>query len=280
MVDMEVLEDAQAQMHSDAGAYPPVMTGATFTTDGKAGLVPAPPAGGQGKYLRGDGTWETPTGSGNGGGGGEWEYVGASVMTGHTLPVISYADGIVVIEPGEELSGKTVVLRKLDYSSHSFYIFKSTGVSGQYQLTNHDGVAQNPTYDETTQVFEVADAGGIGVSGTSEYRRLKIRVTNPCFITHGMRKNYTFNVGSFSPSVYESQISGRASVFEAEMLDSPIDGKMYIIKTHRGGVGQNESIRACTALVDTPVVPSNVRLGHYNGMLTVGTMMEVWGAKQ
>lgn len=38
-----------------------VMTGATSLLDGTAGLVPAPAAGNQGKYLRGDGTWQTPT---------------------------------------------------------------------------------------------------------------------------------------------------------------------------------------------------------------------------
>lgn len=36
------------------------MTGATETAGGKAGLVPAPAKGAQGKYLRGDGTWTAP----------------------------------------------------------------------------------------------------------------------------------------------------------------------------------------------------------------------------
>lgn len=36
------------------------MTAATADAAGKAGLVPAPAAGAQGKYLRGDGTWQTP----------------------------------------------------------------------------------------------------------------------------------------------------------------------------------------------------------------------------
>ena len=36
------------------------MTGASASAAGKAGLVPAPAAGGQAKYLRGDGTWQTP----------------------------------------------------------------------------------------------------------------------------------------------------------------------------------------------------------------------------
>lgn len=36
------------------------MKGATANTAGAAGLAPAPEAGAQGKYLRGDGTWATP----------------------------------------------------------------------------------------------------------------------------------------------------------------------------------------------------------------------------
>lgn len=37
------------------------MTAATASAAGKAGLVPAPGAGKQGQFLRGDGTWQTPT---------------------------------------------------------------------------------------------------------------------------------------------------------------------------------------------------------------------------
>lgn len=37
------------------------MTGATSSAAGAIGGVPAPAAGAQGKYLRGDGTWQTPT---------------------------------------------------------------------------------------------------------------------------------------------------------------------------------------------------------------------------
>lgn len=36
------------------------MTAATASAAGKAGFVPAPAAGAQAKYLRGDGTWHTP----------------------------------------------------------------------------------------------------------------------------------------------------------------------------------------------------------------------------
>ena len=38
-----------------------IMTAATSGTAGNSGLVPAPPAGAQTKFLRGDGTWQVPT---------------------------------------------------------------------------------------------------------------------------------------------------------------------------------------------------------------------------
>ena len=47
-----------------AGVTVPVMTGATATTAGTSGSAPAPAAGDQDKYLKGDGTWATvPSGA-------------------------------------------------------------------------------------------------------------------------------------------------------------------------------------------------------------------------
>lgn len=49
------ITDAAAKSHSHAS-----MGAASASAAGTAGFVPAPAAGSQGKYLRGDGTWETP----------------------------------------------------------------------------------------------------------------------------------------------------------------------------------------------------------------------------
>lgn len=43
---------------ADANTTYSTMTGATASAAGKAGLVPAPAAGANGKFLRGDGTWQ------------------------------------------------------------------------------------------------------------------------------------------------------------------------------------------------------------------------------
>lgn len=44
----------------DANTTYSIMSASSNSAAGKAGLVPAPPAGAQLKYLRGDGTWQTP----------------------------------------------------------------------------------------------------------------------------------------------------------------------------------------------------------------------------
>lgn len=43
---------------ADANTTYSTMTAATASAAGKAGLVPAPPAGSEGSFLRGDGTWQ------------------------------------------------------------------------------------------------------------------------------------------------------------------------------------------------------------------------------
>lgn len=44
----------------DTNTASPIMTGAMAEADGNAGLVPAPAAGDQNKFLRGDGAWQLP----------------------------------------------------------------------------------------------------------------------------------------------------------------------------------------------------------------------------
>lgn len=53
--------DGTATWGDDKDTTYAAMAAATALAAGKAGLVPAPAAGAQAKYLRGDGTWQTPT---------------------------------------------------------------------------------------------------------------------------------------------------------------------------------------------------------------------------
>lgn len=60
----EVAKTAASAIEEVAGTIPGQMTGATGQDAGTGGTVPAPAAGDQTKFLRGDGAWATPSASG------------------------------------------------------------------------------------------------------------------------------------------------------------------------------------------------------------------------
>lgn len=54
------------QMYNNQVSAAKVMVGATANADGESGRVPAPTSSDRTKYLKGDGTWDTPSGGGGG----------------------------------------------------------------------------------------------------------------------------------------------------------------------------------------------------------------------
>lgn len=50
------------QMYNNQQSAAKIMVGATANVDGESGRVPAPTSGDKDKYLKGDGTWDTPSG--------------------------------------------------------------------------------------------------------------------------------------------------------------------------------------------------------------------------
>lgn len=87
---------------------PPAMTGATADADGVSGLVPAPAAGDDGKFLRGDGTWGKIDITDGGGGG--WTLVDSMTITPE--------DGVTVLEWNGLNSDKIYVSAIVDYGSN------------------------------------------------------------------------------------------------------------------------------------------------------------------
>lgn len=53
-------------MYANQQSAAKVMVGATSLVDGESGRVPAPTSADRTKYLKGDGTWDTPSGGGGG----------------------------------------------------------------------------------------------------------------------------------------------------------------------------------------------------------------------
>lgn len=121
------------------------MTGATATTDGTNGLVPKPPKGYQGAYLRGDGVWQFP-------------------MDTKYDPVTTTKDGLMIASDKVKLDGiETGANRYVHptYSSHNNGLYKITvdskgHVSATTTVSKADITAlgipsTNTTYSTATQ---------------------------------------------------------------------------------------------------------------------------------
>lgn len=121
------------------------MTGATATTDGTSGLVPAPAKGTQGQYLRADGTWAT--------------------LTNTTYnPVTTKTNGLMIASDKVKLDGIETGANKYvhpTYASHNSGLYKITvdskgHVSATTNVSKADITAlgipsTNTTYSTATQ---------------------------------------------------------------------------------------------------------------------------------
>lgn len=125
------------------------MTAATADKAGTHGLVPAPAAGAQGKYLRGDGTWQSPP---------DTKYAAASTS----------ADGLMTKGDKSKLDGIAAGANNYTHPSTSGNKhIPSGGSAGQFLKWNADGTAvwsadNNTTYsDMTAATADKAGAHGL-----------------------------------------------------------------------------------------------------------------------
>ena len=130
-----------------------IMTGATSSADGVAGLVPAPHAGDQGKFLRGDGTWATAITS-------DIKVRQALDTSNKNYPLLfSYA----------ETSSTTTNIDNTARRNNSIYVTPSTGTvtatNFAGKINNHTvnaDVPSNPVFTDTTYTLSGAyDSGNI-----------------------------------------------------------------------------------------------------------------------
>src|SRR5690606_10212870 len=100
------------------------MTGATNTDDGVSGLVPAPLAGDEAKFLRGDATWATVTGGGGSG-------------TGISAVPQAYIAGFEVDYDGTNLTIQPGVARA---DGDDYTLIKTTAITINPAVTGVDGL--------------------------------------------------------------------------------------------------------------------------------------------
>ena len=100
------LDIIDQQMYLNQQSAAKVMVGATSSTDGESGRVPPPSAGDEDKYLKADGTWDTPSG----GGGGSTVSITPTIQTGTKI-----ADFSINGTPGS-LYAPNVDITSLDFT--------------------------------------------------------------------------------------------------------------------------------------------------------------------
>lgn len=144
------------------------MEAATASVAGKAGLVPAPAAGAQGKYLRGDGTWQTPPNT---------TYAKANTST-LGLVMIGYAGNGKNYPVELDSSGKMYVNVPWTDTNTTYGVVGANGSTGLVKngstVTNASGytacpiVSGVPYYKDTNTTYanmKAATASAAGAAG-------------------------------------------------------------------------------------------------------------------
>lgn len=144
------------------------MEAASASAAGKAGLVPAPAAGAQGKYLRGDGTWQTPPNT---------TYAKANTST-LGLVMIGYAENGKNYPVELDGSGKMFVNVPWTDTNTTYGVVGANGSTGLVKngstVTNASGytacpiVSGVPYYKDTNTTYanmKAATASAAGAAG-------------------------------------------------------------------------------------------------------------------
>lgn len=144
------------------------MGAASASAAGKAGLVPAPAAGAQGKYLRGDGTWQTPPNT---------TYAKANTST-LGLVMIGYAENGKNYPVELDGSGKMFVNVPWTDTNTTYGVVGANGSTGLVKngstVTNASGytacpiVSGVPYYKDTNTTYanmKAATASAAGAAG-------------------------------------------------------------------------------------------------------------------
>lgn len=215
---------------------PSVMTGATASSSGKSGLVPTPGSSQRTKYLRGDGSWETPT---------DTTYVNATTSTAGLMSasdkskfntMSTWYDGVVGTDSDK-------VVNKWDEI-----------------VTFLDGIPEGDTLDGLieavkTQVGDLKDDIEDGTVIAQESKTLGHETigstTKPIYLTSGVATPCTYTLGTSVPS--DAKFTDNNTTY------SFAGGTNKFTVTPSGGTAQEVSV--------TPSIANNVT---YSGTLTSG----------
>lgn len=210
-----------------------------------------------------------------------WTEIGEITLDGTEFIISAYSDGVVTITPENGVYPpvkKNIVLKKQDYSAYINVRFIATGTEGQYTMVNLDGVVYAPTDDITQYVVDVPSAESLYFSNIPDFSFFKAKITTPLLSAHGTRATIqsSYKPFSFIDGDYAKLAGGAAElVFETE--ESPIAGKIYSKGSFKGEIANRSNGYDVIKIFDRSATPANMSFFHFNGLLTIGTKVKLWG---
>lgn len=212
------------------------MGAATSSAAGKAGLVPAPSAGAQGKYLRGDGTWQTPPNT---------TYAKANTST-LGLVMIGYAENGKNYPVELDGSGKMYVNVPWTDTNTTYGVVGANGSTGLVKngstVTSASGytacpiVSGIPYYKDTNTTYKVVSSSSDGLMPKAAFSTLNsssLLIGNSVMAappsTGGGYPTYSF---AFS---HVNIING--STGELNLMTCGVPGQMRVFGTAVNGLG-------------------------------------------
>ena len=193
------------------------MGAATSSDAGKAGLVPAPSAGAQGKYLRGDGTWQTPPNT---------TYAKANTST-LGLVMIGYAENGKNYPVELDGSGKMFVNVPWTDTNTTYSVVGANGTTGLVKngstVTSASGytacpiVSGVPYYKDTNTTYANMKAATASAAGAAGLVPAPAAGKQTSFLrgdgTWVVPTNTTYGLASTSANGLLRQLNGSTSNF-------------------------------------------------------------------
>lgn len=204
-------DGATANITTQDTTYSP-FSGATASQNGGAGLVPAPSAGENDEYLRGDGTWQPITLS----------TLGVTV----TAAELNYMDGVtsnVQTQLDEKLGEDDEYLKQFTVGSKqtsesiSGTVAATTTYSYQfYYITKSDGTSATIQITDTDTKYDVAESDKDGLMSKEDYNKLVM-------IEEGATKT---TIDSALNLTSENPVQNKVITEKFDLLEMDIDGSI------------------------------------------------------
>lgn len=206
-------------MYANQQSAAKVMVGATSLADGESGRVPAPTSADRTKYLKGDGTWDTPSGSG-----GDISSLDFSQLSSQQIYDLKVALGLIDVDEYDYAIFDGTGFFTTPYYINGDYTIEVTFDATYVSPSSVFGNMTSPSYAQLTMYQN----GWYMSSGSEEVNPIAYSAGKHTFISNSNGKNYMDNVevSDYTPTTQ----SGIAYVVGNRALSGIFQGKIYEFK--------------------------------------------------